>query len=128
MPRKFDEKEIIYEENDEVPEMYFITSGTVGVGFMTLEKEFQDVKHFRQNTYINAYNVCSNIKCDFRYQSLMKTKTYALKKAFLSKLFDKYPKIAGQIKQDQMLRHKLVIKEPIWKEKEKYAASIKDPQ
>ena len=33
MPRKFYENEIIYDEEDEVPEIYFIMEGTVGVGY-----------------------------------------------------------------------------------------------
>ena len=36
MPRKFEpteEDEIIYEEEDDVPEMYFIIDGVVGVGY-----------------------------------------------------------------------------------------------
>ena len=36
MPRKFettDEDRIIYDEEDEVSEMYFILEGTIGVGY-----------------------------------------------------------------------------------------------
>lgn len=36
MPRKFEateEDQIIYDEEEEVPEMYFITEGVVGIGF-----------------------------------------------------------------------------------------------
>ena len=36
MPRKFEateEDQIIYDEEEEVPEMYFITEGIVGIGF-----------------------------------------------------------------------------------------------
>jgi hypothetical protein len=33
MPRKFEENEIIYDEDDEVPELYFIIEGEVGVGY-----------------------------------------------------------------------------------------------
>ena len=36
MPRKFeatDDDQIIYDEEEEVPEMYFITEGIVGIGF-----------------------------------------------------------------------------------------------
>jgi len=36
MPRKFepsDEDKMIYDEEDEVPEMYFFNEGTVGIGF-----------------------------------------------------------------------------------------------
>ena len=39
MPRKFeatDEDRIIYDEEDEVKEMYFILEGTVGVGYNML--------------------------------------------------------------------------------------------
>jgi hypothetical protein len=35
-----DEKEIvIYDEEDEVPEMYFIKSGKVGIGFYVMSKQ-----------------------------------------------------------------------------------------
>ena len=36
MPRRFeatDDDQIIYDEEEEVPEMYFITEGIVGIGF-----------------------------------------------------------------------------------------------
>jgi len=36
MPRKFEateEDQIIYDEEEEVPEMYFVTEGIVGIGF-----------------------------------------------------------------------------------------------
>ena len=36
MPRKFDateEDQIIYDEEEEEPEMYFITEGMIGIGF-----------------------------------------------------------------------------------------------
>lgn len=36
LPRKFDNTEednLIYDEEDEVPEMYFFTEGTIGIGF-----------------------------------------------------------------------------------------------
>ena len=36
MPRRFEatpEDEIIYQEEDEVPELYFFTQGVIGVGF-----------------------------------------------------------------------------------------------
>ena len=33
MPRKFDPQEVIYDEEDDVPEMYFVLEGVIGVGF-----------------------------------------------------------------------------------------------
>ena len=35
MPCKFDENVIIYDEGDDVPEVYFIMEGTIRVGFRT---------------------------------------------------------------------------------------------
>jgi len=40
MPRKFestDEDKIIYNEEDEITEMYFITEGIVGIGFSLVQ-------------------------------------------------------------------------------------------
>ena len=49
MPRKFDENEIIYDEEDDVPEVYFIMEGTIGVGFRTPTRnqiDFRLIKYF----------------------------------------------------------------------------------
>ena len=47
MPRFFDDKsddKYIYYEEDEVPEMYFIIGGTVGIGYSLLTRGGPDVK------------------------------------------------------------------------------------
>lgn len=38
MPRKFEENEIIYDEDDEVPEIYFIIDGEVGIAYRHLDE------------------------------------------------------------------------------------------
>lgn len=45
MPRKFEptnEDKIIYDEEEEVLEMYFITEGVIGVGFSLIANGFLD--------------------------------------------------------------------------------------
>jgi len=43
MPRKFepsDDDKIIYDEEEEVPEMYFITEGMIGIAFSLIANGF----------------------------------------------------------------------------------------
>lgn len=92
MPRKFDENEVIYDEEDEVPEVYFIMDGTVGVGFRlpgNNNKDFKIIKYFREDSFICDFYVCTDRMSEFVYQSTKETKTYALEKSFLNDLFRK---------------------------------------
>lgn len=95
MPREFADKEIIYDEGDEVPEMYFIMDGKVKIGYMHPEEGFLSPKYiyenkegnkiitnyekvFNKDAYICAYNVVCNVNSEFRYQTLAKTQTFSL--------------------------------------------------
>jgi hypothetical protein len=51
MPRKFEEGEIIYDEDDEVPEMYFIIDGEVGVGYRLPHKD-KNKRVLKVNFYV----------------------------------------------------------------------------
>ena len=49
MPRRFeatDEDGVIYDEEDEVPEMYFLTEGTVGIGFSLVANGMTNEQHY----------------------------------------------------------------------------------
>lgn len=49
MPRKFEpteEDKVIYDEEEEVPEMYFITEGVVGIGFSLVANGMTNEQHF----------------------------------------------------------------------------------
>ena len=49
MPRKFecnDEDKIIYDEEDEVPEMYFMTEGIIGIGFSVVANGMTNDPYF----------------------------------------------------------------------------------
>lgn len=55
MPRHFDEEETIYDEEDEVPEIYFIMEGTIGVGYRLpgrTQNIFKLIKFFREDSFI----------------------------------------------------------------------------
>lgn len=60
MPRKFDENEIVYDEEDEVTEIYFILEGTLGVGFRVMGTENNNIKlikYFRDDSFVCDYYV-----------------------------------------------------------------------
>ena len=122
MPRKFDENEIIYDEEDDVPEIYFIMEGTIGVGFRTPTRnhtDFRLIKYFREDSFVCDFYVCANRKSEFVYQSVKETKTFALQKNFLVKLFQKYPEIGNKIKKDSQKRYMRTIRNPLLEQRVK---------
>jgi signal-transduction protein with cAMP-binding, CBS, and nucleotidyltransferase domain len=84
----FKRKEIIYEENDEVSEMYFITSGVVDIGFTHPSRGFISSLTFYKNSYICAFNVLSDTKSEYKYVATEKTEAFTLEKSFLIKVLD----------------------------------------
>ncbi|CAI2386506.1 unnamed protein product [Moneuplotes crassus] len=116
MPRKFDENELIYDEESEVPEVYFIMEGTVGVGFRlpgNNVRDFKIIKYFREDSFFCDFYVLTDRKSEFVYQAVKETKTYALEKSFLDDIFQKYPQIAYNIRQDSEKRYKKEIMKPL---------------
>ena len=106
MPRRFEdtaEDEIIYQEEDEVPEMYFFTQGVIGVGFSLIRNGLNSESIFiskklycgpQFQTIICDHYVVNNFKSQFIYKALKETQGYTLTKKFLNtKLFPKYPHI-----------------------------------
>ena len=83
MPRKFDENEIVYDEEDEVTEIYFIIEGAFGVGFRFPGQPISNcklIKFFRDDQFVCDYYVCHDKRSEFVYQSIKETKAYALQK------------------------------------------------
>ena len=115
MPRKFEEGEILYDEEDEVPEIYFILEGSVGVGFRLggVGRPFKLIKQMRDRTFICDFYVCNNKKSEFLYQATKEVKAFALQKKFIKKIFEKYPDIGNKIKGESYKRYKKMIKEPL---------------
>lgn len=108
MPRRFEENEIIYDEGDEVPEMYFIIEGEIGIGYRSLrmKKEIKIVKLFKSRSFICDYNVCNHKKSEFVFQTVKDAKCYALTRRFLDDLFVTYPEVGNRIKKEALTRCK----------------------
>jgi hypothetical protein len=112
MPRKFDcsptsDDRIIYDEEDDVPEMYFITEGTFGVGFSMnangcTKPNYHISKKEHAPQVICDHYVVNNIKCEFIYMAIdFDVTCLALSQNFLnSRVFPKYPDIAQKIREE----------------------------
>ena len=108
MPRKFDytdvEDKIIYDEEEEVSEMYFMCEGLIGVAFSLtsngiLKKQYHIAKKLvcgdKFDSIICDHYVLNQQKSQFIYMALNKNAScLALKKKFLySSIFPKYKEI-----------------------------------
>lgn len=92
MPRRFiadlpgtdTDESIIYDPDDEVPEMYFIMEGMVGVGYYmpfgheSPSKRIRMAKYLKEWTFICDYYVLNNKKSEFLYKAIREVKAYAL--------------------------------------------------
>ena len=104
MPRRFettDDDKIIYDEEEEVPEMYFIVDGMVGVGYNLLsngvsKRQYKIAKKMKNDCVICDHYIVNNMKSQFMYIAVKEVKSFALTKKFLLKeIFPKYPEIAS---------------------------------
>jgi len=98
---------IIYDEEDEVAEMYFIMKGEVGIGFQTFglqataDRAYKVGLVFGDRHYVGDFYVCHNKKAQFVYACQKEVHAFSLSKKYLqSYIFDKYPEIADELKDD----------------------------
>ena len=125
MPRKFEtteEDRMIYDEEEEVIEMYFVTEGSIGIGYSTMgngigKKQYKIAKKFKADCLIADHYVVNKVhKSQFIYLALKEVKAFALTKKFLHKeIFTKYPEVASKIKEESLMRYKRMIHMPIVK-------------
>ena len=97
-PRKFEKHEVIYDEGDDVQEIYFLMNGSVDIGFKHPKDGFVKCKKFHKNSYIGAYNMLSGMKSEFRYEAHEKTIAFSLEKNFFFDVMEKYQEILGRMK------------------------------
>ena len=125
MPRLFEpdsDDMIIYDEEQEVPEMYFIIEGHVGVGFSLtyginsknhfVAKQLKSHPHgvFQPHMICDHY-VVNNCKSQFIYMAqTRKLVCFALKKHFLhGKIFKRYPDIKEKLQEDCAANYRKVF-------------------
>jgi hypothetical protein len=106
MPRKFSPSEldrIIFDEEEDITEFYFITEGAIGVGFRhisgnigTGDKPFVIAKKLpggpKYSTTICDHYVINDCKSQFLYVALIEVKSFALTKRFMNKVFASFTK------------------------------------
>ena len=127
MPRKFeshDDEKMIYDEEDEVPEMYFFNEGTIGIGFSLVANGVTNQQHF-----IVKKLTCPQLICDHYVVSQQKSqfiymtyhgecKGFCLTKQFLhDRVFPKYPELFKKLMADSHKFYKKNIFRPINEER-----------
>ncbi|CDW72458.1 cation channel family protein [Stylonychia lemnae] len=132
-PRKFetnDDEKLIYDEEDEVSEMYFIQEGTVGIGYYLFsqglsKKQYKLGIFMKDNSFICDYYVCNNKKSEFIFIAVSEVKAFALSKRFLlHNIFEKYPDIASEIKEQSYYRYKKNVKNRLIKHRQEHLEEI----
>ena len=93
LPRHFNpqadpDDKILYEEEAEVPEMYFALEGKIGVGFTIFSrgldgKQYRVSKTFKKTFIICDHYVINNKRSEFIYMVIRPIKCFALTKRFL---------------------------------------------
>lgn len=137
MPREFDpennEDKVIYDEEEEVIEMYFITEGIIGIGFSLisngyLNKQHSIVKKLKgKNTIVCDHYVVNHAKSQFIYMALgaQNVKGYALsKKHLMENVFPHYPDIMAKIQAESFKIYKKQIFKPINESRNKELAKM----
>jgi hypothetical protein len=124
MPRMFNphidpDDKILYEEESEVPEMYFCLEGKVGIGFSIFARgpegrQFKISKYFKKTFIICDHYVINNKRSEFIYMVFKPVHCFALTKKFLLReIFPNYPEIASEMKAEALLRYRKSLKNPI---------------
>lgn len=77
-PRRFyphEDEKVIYDEEDEVSEMYFIIEGCVGIGYYLFSQGLSKQQYkigilMKENNFICDYYVCNNKKSEFIFVAM----------------------------------------------------------
>jgi len=110
-PRKFlcnDEENLIYEEEEEVAEMYFISVGQVAIGFTNYlsgsemhRKNYKLTYMMQADQYFGDFYLTQNLKSEFLYIAHTNVEAFSLSKKFLMRrIFSKFPDTFKRIKND----------------------------
>ena len=128
MPRKFDyndkEDKVIYNEEEDVTEMYFIIEGVVGVGFNLFSNKVNNKSFFvakklsggeNHQIIIADHYVINLCPSQFVYIAVQKdVHAFALTKKFVhEKVFPEHPEILAKISAETFRLYKKTIFKPV---------------
>ena len=111
MPRLFEVNEIIYNQNDDVEEMYFIIIGMVEIGYKNNYNAEPKYYHILYNRdYFGGYYTLYNIRSEFVYRAKEECKLYAINKIDFLKLLKKFPIIENLMRKNVYNKFKRGVK------------------
>ena len=113
LPRHFTPGEVIYYQNDDVEEMYFVVDGTVSVGY-SFEIENEEPKYHTKiasGDFFGGYYTLFNVKSEYRFISEREGKMFGINKFDLLKLVKNYPEINKKLRKVVYDKYKEHIKE-----------------
>ena len=111
MPRLFEVNEIIYNQNEDVEEMYFIIIGMVEIGYKNNYNAEPKYYHILYNRdYFGGYYTLYNIRSEFVYRAKEECKLYAINKNEFLKLLKKFPNIENLMRKNVYNKFKRGVK------------------
>lgn len=108
MPRLFNKDEIIYNENEEVEELYLIMGGIVSMGLSKYKNIIKHRTNFFSGDHLGAYYCLYNVNAEFECVAVEECKLYGINKIEFLKLLKDYPEIEDQIREIQYNLYKSV--------------------
>jgi len=108
MPRLFNKDEIIYNEDEEVEELYLIMGGIVSMGSSKYKNIIKHRTNFFSGDHLGAYYCLYNVNAEFECIAVEECKLYGINKIEFLKLLKDYPEIEDQIREIQYNLYKSV--------------------
>ena len=118
MPRKFeassDDDKVIYDEEEEVSEMYLILDGTIEIAFSLISNGMRDKftfgKKIAGKQIICDHYVINNQKSQWIYMTTKDVVSFAISAKFLHEnILPKYPEITEKLKQESQSNYNRTI-------------------
>ena len=129
LPRRFEEGDVIYREQEEVPEMYLILDGTVGVGYVFFDMQLGDQNNYSgdknktmneyfgkflmRRSYFGEYYLMTNRKSEFLYKAITEVKAIGIPKAHFLKVLEKHEEPAKNLRDDANSRYTDYLRRPL---------------
>lgn len=111
LPRKYESKQVILKQGDDVQEIYFVLEGEIEVGFKLDDPSQKIRRFFSKGYFFGDYNVLNDRPAEYDYNAMTQVKVLALPKYKFLRMIDKYPEIktamkdtAGQLKHQTKTR------------------------
>ena len=119
-PRHFDpEEKILYDEDQEVAEMYFVEEGFIGIGFSMMQngmtgRNYVISKRQQGKQLICDHYVVNKQRSQFIYIVLRNTRAFAISSKFLHRVFfPEYPDFEIKVKSRSYSYYKKWIFKPV---------------